>query len=177
MPFSPVEFQRELRGCKKAQDLSKTWKQQAGHFVEQVSHCGNELQGNHLWGSDPENIHKPDFNQNTASCSIPLHGAHSLLTPHYHRGSNLGTIYIEKLCGHLIGTLQYLEGAYREPGEGLFITKCSDRTRSNGYKLKEKKFGLGITKKIFTLTGVRHWQACLEKPGMSIPGSVQGQAA
>lgn len=80
-------------------------------FLEQVSHCGNELQGNYLWGSDPEQIHKPAFYQNTAPCWTPLHGAHSLLTPHYHRGSNLGTIYTGRMCGHLIGTLQYLEGA------------------------------------------------------------------
>jgi len=31
---------------------------------------------------------------------------------------------------------QYLKGAYRKDGEGLFTMMCSDRTRQNGYKLK-----------------------------------------
>lgn len=30
---------------------------------------------------------------------------------------------------------------------------CSDRTRSNGYRMKKGKFGLGIGKKIVTFEG------------------------
>ncbi|KAK4828077.1 hypothetical protein QYF61_023137 [Mycteria americana] len=34
-----------------------------------------------------------------------------------------------RLRGDLIAAFQYLKGAYRKDGEGLFIRECSDRTR------------------------------------------------
>ena len=42
-----------------------------------------------------------------------------------------------RLWGDLIAAFQYLKGAYKKAGEGLFTRACSDRTRGNGFKLKD----------------------------------------
>jgi len=39
----------------------------------------------------------------------------------------------------------------------LFIRACCNRTRCNGFKLKEGRFRLGIRKKFFTMRLVKHW--------------------
>jgi len=54
-------------------------------------------------------------------------------------------------------TFQYLKGAYRKDGEGLFTRVCNDRTRGNGSKLKEGRFRLDIRKKFFAMRVVKRW--------------------
>jgi len=44
--------------------------------------------------------------------------------------------------GDLIAAFRYLKGSYRKDGDNLFGKACCDRTRSNGFKLREGRFGL-----------------------------------
>ncbi|KFQ05406.1 hypothetical protein N329_00863, partial [Haliaeetus albicilla] len=62
-----------------------------------------------------------------------------------------------RLWADITEAFQYLKGAYRKIGEGLFNRECSDRTRGNGFKLKEGRVRLDIGKKSFTAMVVRHW--------------------
>jgi len=69
----------------------------------------------------------------------------------------LGLFSLEKrgLRGDLIAAFQYLKGAYRKDGDRIFSRACSDRTRGNGFNLKEGKFRLAIQKKYFALRVVK----------------------
>ena len=78
-----------------------------------------------------------------------------------------------RLQRHPIVTSQYLKGAYRKGGKGLFIKECSDRMRGNGFKLKEGRFSLDIRKKFFTVRAARRWpglpRAAVGAPSLAVP--------
>ena len=59
------------------------------------------------------------------------------------------------LWGDLAAVSLYLEGAVGK-GDRLISRVCCDRTRGNGFRLKEGRFRLGI-RKFFTVSVVRHW--------------------
>ncbi|KFQ59513.1 hypothetical protein N334_10464, partial [Pelecanus crispus] len=77
-----------------------------------------------------------------------------------------------RLRGDLIAAFQYLKGAYRKDGDNLFSKACCDRTRNNGFKLKEDRFRLDIKKKFFTMWVVKHWnrlpRGVVEAPSLEI---------
>jgi len=49
-----------------------------------------------------------------------------------------------RLSGDFVAAFQYSKGAYRKDGENVFSKACCDRTRSNGFKLREGRFRLDI---------------------------------
>jgi len=85
------------------------------------------------------------------------------------RESGLFSLEKRRLQGDLIVAFQYLEGAYRKGGENIFSRACCDRTRSNGFKLREGRFQLDMS-------GETLEQIAQRGSGGPIPGNVQGQA-
>ena len=90
----------------------------------------------------------------------------------------LGLFSLEKrrLRGHLTVAFQYLKGAYKKDGDRLFNRACSNRTRGNGFKLKEGRFRLDIKEEIFYDEGGEALAQIAQRGGQcSIPGNIQGQ--
>ena len=54
----------------------------------------------------------------------------------------LGLFSLEeiRLQGDILAAFQYLKGAYNQEGDQLFTWSDSERTRGNGFKLKEGRF-------------------------------------
>ncbi|KFQ71411.1 hypothetical protein N335_01502, partial [Phaethon lepturus] len=71
----------------------------------------------------------------------------------------LGLFSLQKrrLWRDLIAAFQYLKGAYKKDGDRLFSRVCCDRTRGNGFKLKESRFRLDLKKKLFTMRVLKNW--------------------
>ena len=73
-----------------------------------------------------------------------------------------------KIWGDLTVAWHYLKEAYEQERDWLFTQSDSDRTRENGYKLKEGKFRLDIRKTLFIQKVVRHWNK-LPREAVDVP--------
>ena len=54
-------------------------------------------------------------------------------------------------------------GPIGKMGKNLFSKACCNRTRSNGFKLREGRYRLDIRKKFFTMKVSKHWHRLLRE--------------
>ena len=73
------------------------------------------------------------------------------------------------LKGDMIPIFKYLKGCHVKEGTGLFSTA---KTRSNGFKLQEKRFLLNLRKNFLTVRAGRQWnrlpQSVVESPSLEV---------
>jgi len=75
-----------------------------------------------------------------------------------------------------MAAFQYLKGTYGKDGENIFSSACCDRTRSNGFKLREYRFRLDIRKKFFCNRGGETLEQIAQRSsGGLILGKIPGQ--
>jgi len=78
------------------------------------------------------------------------------------RKLRLFSLVTRRLWGDLTAAFQYFK-ACKKAGERLFTRACSDRTRDNGFKLRERRCRSDTRKQFLVLRAVRPWHCCPEQ--------------
>ena len=72
----------------------------------------------------------------------------------------------------MIAVFNYIKGSHVEEGGSLFAEASESRTRSNGFKLQERRFHLNSRKHFLTVRAVRKWnmlpQRVVESPSLEV---------
>jgi len=89
----------------------------------------------------------------------------------------MGLFSLEKrgLWGELRVASHYLKGSNKREGDTLFSRVCCDRTRGNGFQLKEGRFRLDIRKKFLYHGQQGSGTGCPERWWCPIPADSRGQ--
>ena len=74
----------------------------------------------------------------------------------------------KKFCG-----LFKLKWTYKKDGDRFFNRACSDKTRGDGFTLKEGIFRLDMRKKFCTMRVVKHWHRLPHPWKHSRPGETR----
>ena len=96
----------------------------------------------------------------------------------FYRLKELGLFSSEKrrLRGDLIVAFQYIKGGYRKEEDRLFSRACGDRTRGNGFKLKNGRFRLDTRKVFYSESGEALEQVSQRCGGCPVHGHFQSEA-
>ena len=80
-----------------------------------------------------------------------------------------------RLRGDLTAAFQCLKGTHKKDGDRLFSRACCNRTRGNGFKLREGRLRLDNNEEIFYHEGGETLEQVVQRGGgCPIPGNFQG---
>ena len=90
--------------------------------------------------------------------------------PYEERLRELGMRSLEqrRARGDRIAGLNYVKGKHLREGASLFTATLETRTRSNGFKWRERRFHLNSRKPFLTVRAVRRWNKLLRRVVESI---------
>ena len=74
--------------------------------------------------------------------------------------------------GDMIAVFNYIKGYHVEEGANLFAAALETRTRSHGFKLRERRFHLNSWKHFLMVRAVRRWNrlppGVVESPSLEV---------